>query len=160
MNKVFMMIGVSGSGKSTVARKANVESNGQTKIISSDDIREELYGDASIQKNPNVVFDIAYNRVTKAIKEGFDVVFDATNLTKKNRKFFFNALKKAGVRDKVCVIACVVKEPIEVCIARQQRRTRKVPKEVIERQMKQMEMPEREEGFDMIAFFGGEYEEI
>lgn len=160
MNKIYMMIGVSGSGKSTVARKANVESNGQTKIIASDDIREELYGDASVQKNPNLVFDIAHKRVAEAINDGFDVVFDATNLTKKNRKFFFNAMKKAGIIDKVCVIACVVKEPIEVCIARQQRRARKVPKEVIERQYKQFQMPDMDEGFDGIAFFGGEFETI
>lgn len=157
MSVIYMMIGVSGSGKSTFARKVNVETNGKTRIVSSDDIREELYGDASIQNNPKKIFSIVHKRIKEGIEAGEDVVFDATNLTKKNRKSFFIFLKENGI--KADVIACVFPTPIEECIARQQRRVRKVPTSVIQKQFAQFEMPLVEEGFYAIATFEDRKEE-
>lgn len=43
----YMLVGVSGSGKSTYARLLQKTQGTDVKIFSSDDIREELYGDAS-----------------------------------------------------------------------------------------------------------------
>ena len=153
MATVYMLIGISGCGKSTMARKLNVMGEGKVGIVSSDDIREELYGDASVQNNPKKVFEIVHKRIKGLLDEGYDVVFDATNLTKKNSKSFFSFLDKENLRDKVDVIGCVCNVDIETCVKRQALRARKVPKEVIERQSLQYEKPEISEGFYAIADF-------
>ena len=52
--KFYMLVGVAGSGKSTLAAKIFqlIDSSNKTVLLSSDVIREELYGDASVQDNP------------------------------------------------------------------------------------------------------------
>lgn len=54
MNDFYMMIGLPGSGKSTVAK--SIASNTTAVIISSDEIRAELFGNAEIQENTGLVF--------------------------------------------------------------------------------------------------------
>ena len=72
------MIGLSGSGKSTVAEEYAKKYD--AKIISSDKIREELYGDENIQGDPNDVFRIVHERIFDLLKSGFSIIYDATNL--------------------------------------------------------------------------------
>ena len=54
MTKVYMLVGIPCSGKSSFVK----EQNGIW--ISSDKIREELYGDESIQENPEKVFRVMW----------------------------------------------------------------------------------------------------
>ena len=64
MNKeltVFMLIGTPGSGKSTWASKR--ENHDAQRIISTDDIREELSGDPSNQSVSAQSFAIARKRL-------------------------------------------------------------------------------------------------
>ena len=153
MGTIYMLVGISGSGKSTMARKLNVLSEGKAAIVSSDDIREEIYGDASDQSNPQKVFDIAYARVKKHLLNGNDVIFDATNLTKKTRNYLFSYLKKHNLIDGTDVIACICNADVETCVRRQASRARKVPQSIITRQSLQYEAPEISEGFYAIADF-------
>lgn len=66
------MIGVSGSGKSTVVAEIAKETGAE--IVSSDAIRGEIYGDENCQANPARVFEIVHKRVQKALREGRDVI--------------------------------------------------------------------------------------
>ena len=85
MPTIFVYIGLPASGKSTNAKEwAATHSN--SIHLSSDAIREELYGDARIQGDPNKVFSIMLRRAREAIAEGLDVLYDATNITYKNRR--------------------------------------------------------------------------
>lgn len=61
MTKFTMMIGVFGSGKSTVAAEIAKETGAE--IVSSDAIRGEIYGDENCQANPARVFEIVHQRV-------------------------------------------------------------------------------------------------
>ena len=153
MGTIYMLVGISGCGKSTMARKLNVLSEGKAAIVSSDDIREEIYGDASNQANPQRVFNEAYARVEKLLKNGNDVIFDATNLTKKTRSYLFSYLKKHNLIEGNDVSACVCNTDIETCINRQAKRARKVPENVILRQSLEYEKPELDEGFYAVADF-------
>lgn len=65
MNKLFMMIGIPASGKTSLAEQI-AKSEG-AEIVSSDSIRKELYGDESIQGDSNKVFRILQDRVVKGL---------------------------------------------------------------------------------------------
>lgn len=155
----IMLIGPAGCGKSTLAD--SFWSSDKYEIVSSDEIREELYGDAAIQGNPREVFEIMHSLAIKYLEEGTHVVYDATNLTYKNRK---------SILDKVTSLArCVgmiVATPLDTILKQNRYRKRVVPEEVIMRQLCQFEMPNIYEGFDEIqvihnsAILPGAFEEF
>lgn len=76
--KLYISVGISGSGKSTYLNKLNVP------VVCPDDIRKELTGDISDQsQNPKVWFE-AYRRLKEYIARDEDVAFSATNLGMQN----------------------------------------------------------------------------
>ena len=115
-------------------------------IYSSDSIRGEIYGDENCQVNPGRVFDILHQRVTKALSEGFDVVYDATSLSCKRRMGFLKSIAHIDCT-KRCVVVVTTPEDIE---ERMKSRDRKVPMEVVHRQLCQFQCPNYYEGWDKI----------
>ena len=161
MPTVYMLIGLPGSGKSTYAEKLDrVE---DPIIVSTDKIREELFGDEAIQSNEkyngNTVFCIAYDRVKIAMLEGKSVIFDATNVKRKDRKYFldllrpenFLALQKTNYKYKFHAV--LVATPYEKCLENNLQRRRVVPEEVIKRMMCNFEVPMKFEGWDEIEIY-------
>lgn len=145
MNFFHMLVGCPASGKSTWAEQFR----DKYVIVSSDAIRAALYGDESIQGNPVVVFDLAKKNIIDALKQGNNVIFDATNMRYKNRMNIMHEVNKfsSNYLLKVCEIFV---EPPEVLLVRNMNRERHVPEHVIYRMMRQFEMPTRAEGFDVI----------
>lgn len=149
--KFYMLVGVAGSGKSTLAAKIfqSIDSPNKTVLLSSDAIREELYGDASVQDNPQKVFNIMNRYMMEHLGVGHNVIYDATNLTAKRRTALVNQIRHRFGNDVYC--SCEVVAALEEeCIARQFMRARKVPADVIHRQICQFEMPFWNEGWDRI----------
>ena len=72
MANLYMMCGVSGSGKSTWADAYAKVYHAQ--VFSSDTIRAELFGDENNQKHNSQVFDILHERVHSALIQGKDCV--------------------------------------------------------------------------------------
>ena len=62
MTTIEMMVGLPCSGKSSYCQ------NHPGVWISSDEIRKELYGDASIQENPDKVFRLMWRRLCEAVE--------------------------------------------------------------------------------------------
>ena len=146
MANLYMMCGVSGSGKSTWA---NIYAEGyHAEVLSSDAIRAEVFGDENDQTHNSKVFDILHERVRSALTQGKDCVYDATNLNRKRRIAFLKSLKDIENLEKTIII-CVA--PFSECVARDEGRARTVGKEVIYRQISQFEMPLYEEGWDAIV---------
>lgn len=146
----YWMIGISGSGKSSMAKQIAEEKNAQ--ILSSDSIREELYGDERIQGDPSEVFKVLHTRAVNSLKMGFSIIYDATNLSLKNRTKFFKLLKDKGI--KVQHHAIIMSKSINMCIEDNRKRDRIVPESVIMKQVKQFDMPFFEEGFKTITITG------
>ena len=144
MAELIMMVGIAGSGKSTVAMRYALTRSAI--IYSSDAIRGEIYGDENCQKNPGRVFDILHQRVTKALSDGFNVVYDATNLNCKRRMNFLKTIAHIDCK-KTCVVVVTTPEDIE---ERMKLRERKVPMEVVHKQMCQFQCPNYYEGWDKI----------
>jgi predicted kinase len=128
--KLIMMVGCPGSGKSSAA--AEISKNlGKTIVISSDEIRGEIHGDESVQSNPGYVFYIFYNRVKEALRQGYSVVMDATNVKRKDRKHALASVDLAEdgiVPEKICV---VIDTPLYLCLEQNEMRERHVPDDVI-----------------------------
>lgn len=137
-----MLVGIPGSGKSTYADSIK---SVDTVHLSSDAIREELYGDATCQEDHYKVFELMQERALTALKNGYDVIYDATNVTRKDRHKILSCLPSYVY--KKCVI---VWAPIECCIERDLARERTVGVEVIKKILKRFEAPFYDEGFDSI----------
>lgn len=143
-NTLIILAGISGSGKSTFAKL--LEEQGWA-ITCPDRIRAFLYGDESIQGDGNKVFQMAFDNMVEYGKQGYDVVFDATSTTKKARK---KIIVKA--RPHFDFILCYYFYPsLAQSMKNMSHRERKVPREIIARQMAQWETPTLDEGFDYIC---------
>lgn len=145
MNFFYMTVGCPASGKSTWAEQYR---DGFT-IVSSDAIRADLYGDESIQGNPVEVFELAKKNIVDALRQGKDVIFDATNMKYKNRMNIMHEVNKFSSEYLIKVCEIFV-EPIEILLERNANRERHVPEHVIRRMMRQFEMPTLAEGFNLI----------
>lgn len=141
--RFIMLVGIPGCGKTTYAKSLSVRIGGI--YISYDAIRKELYGDENIQDDPGRVFSLMHSRTLKALGNGTDVVYDATNVSRKDRAFIMSKMPK--------YVNCechIVWAPIETCIERDAQRERSVGKEVIDRMVKRFQAPYYDEGFDYI----------
>lgn len=143
--KLILLVGVPGSGKTTYAEKYIPDYPKEAKHLSSDLIRKELYGNESIQGNPAEVFSLMQKRAVEALNDGYDVIYDATNITRKDRASIIGVCPKFAK-----IEAHVIWAPIEECIKRDAARDRTVGKEVIDRMLKRFQAPYYDEGIDEI----------
>lgn len=151
---VRVLIGIPGSGKSTYA--AELRQNGWV-VNSSDSIREELYGTADEQSHNDEIFNAMYRRTVNGIVAGFNVCYDATNLSSKRRAALIKNFKSnKSIPSDTRYEAVVIATPFDECVRRNYNRERRVPYNVILSMMKRFEMPAEWEGWDEIRVFGNE----
>lgn len=128
------------------------EGNDNIVIVSSDAVRAELLGDENDQSRNGEVFNEVHKRVVSFLKEGKDVIYDATNLSYKRRTNFLKTISHLDVHKK-CII---VLSSYETCVNNQNLRDRKVPSEVIKKQIKQFQCPYWYEGWDDIRIYSND----
>lgn len=147
MNKptIWIMCGLSGSGKSTIATQI-AKDNPNTIIVSSDAIREELTGNYEDQEHNEEVFKIFHNRIRKNLKNKKNVIADATNITMKSRRAIMQKINGLDVH-KVCYI---IPKAFKQCKIDNKNREHPVPDEVLDKQIRRFQIPFYEEGFDEI----------
>lgn len=144
MNKFIMLVGLVASGKSTVGEKLSQEFN--TIIHSSDNLRQELFGNINEVTKNNELFTELHRRVKEDLLNNRNVIYDATNISHKKRKSFIENLNKTPCQ-KVCYL---IATPYEKCLKQNQLRERKVPEYVIEKMYKSFYIPQYYEGWDEI----------
>lgn len=147
MNKptLTILVGLSGSGKSTIATQIANE-NPNTIIVSSDAIREELTGNYEDQEHNEEVFKIFHDRIRKNLENKKNVIADATNLTMKSRRAIMMKIHGLNIH-KICVI---IPKPFEQCKIDNKNRKHPVPDEVLDKQIRRFQIPFYEEEFDEI----------
>ena len=150
--ELTILVGLPGSGKSTWARE---HKHSNYLHISSDAIRKDLYGDENIQGNSNTVFEHMHNRTKQALYNGMSVIYDATNVTRKNRKSIIDIGKQCKAK-----ISCIVIwSPISVCIDRDSHRERSVGKDVINKFLYRWQTPNWDEGFELVKIEYGSFQD-
>lgn len=144
-NKLYIMIGLPGAGKTTIA-KQNFKDIAT--ILSSDDYRLHLTGDENDQSVNSQVFEELYRDAKTHLTAGKNVLIDATNITYKARK---RAIQ-VGRECHSYIVGVFVYTPVSECIENDAKRSRKVGKGVIEKYLKIFEYPQKFEGFNEVLF--------
>lgn len=155
MATLNIIIGIPGSGKSNYAKKYLLTNN--SVYLSSDDIRIELYGFED-QTHNDVVFETMKKRTINALREGKDVIYDATNLSKKRR---------SGIISEACKLSAQINAylcctPINIILERNITRVeRQLPWDKLVQMIQSIEPPMYYEGFDNIYLIdGGMYNDV
>jgi predicted kinase len=147
--EAIFLVGIPTAGKSTFSNQKQYQNYVR---ISSDDILQEIAKER--QQSYNNVFkgnirfaQIAMMKVLrKAIEDGKSIIWDQTSLTKKQRK---EKLKHIPAHYKKTAVYFIV--DLKTALQRNTQRPGKViPPEVLERMIKEYELPVLEEGFDEI----------
>ena len=142
--RLMITVGLPGAGKTTFA-ESYIETYSNTIHLSSDKIRKELWGDETTQGDNSQVFSLMQSRAIEALNNGNDVIYDATNMTRKDRAGIISVCPKFAI-----IEAIVIWAPVETCIERDATRERTVGKEVIDRMLKRFQAPYWDEGFEEI----------
>lgn len=120
----MLLVGPPASGKSTLARHlvamGAVDEDG---ILSADELRRELLGDARDISAERAVFAELRRRLVPRLAEGRTTVVDATNLWPRRRARHLRVARQHGR----AVVALVVSAPLEDLLARNARRPQPVP---------------------------------
>ena len=155
MTALNIMIGFPGSGKSSYAKKYLLTNN--SVYLSSDDIRIELYGFED-QTHNTEVFERMKRETLMALQNDFDVVYDATNLSKKRRRDIIKSAKMCDAE----VNAYLCCTPINIILERNiTRQERQLPWDKLVQMIQSIEPPMYYEGFDNIYLIdGGMYNDV
>ena len=155
MATLNIMIGIPGSGKSNYAKKCLINDN--TEYLSSDGIRIELYGFED-QTHNDVVFETMKKRTLNALRDGKDVIYDATNLSKKRRSSIISEARKLSAQ----INAYLCCTPINIILERNITRVeRQLPWDKLVQIIQSIEPPMYYEGFDNIYLIdGGMYNDV
>lgn len=132
---LIVLVGIPGSGKSYWA---NCEDAQYYITLSSDDIREELCGDITNQAISKQAFDVLEKRAANYLSIGVSVIIDATNTTTKARYRWLNMVKTVNTEFFVDTRVVCFLTPFDVCVERNNNRTRVVPLDVLKRMDKQL----------------------
>ena len=145
--KLLVMCGLSASGKSSYAKELSKKYNAV--ILSSDKIRECLLGDVEDMTGNSLVFDVMHKAMVHLIKQGRNVILDATHLTIKDRKKVLQVLKPFDISKEI--VLCL--KDFEKCKIDNVYRTNAVPNYVLDKQIKRFQIPFKEEGWDYIRVY-------
>lgn len=123
MLKVVLMIGLPGSGKSTIAETI-IKNNENIIIISRDAIRTMLYSNYANYKftttNESNIKAMAIACMETAFERGYNVIIDETNINKEIREYWMRMASVIGERKNFDVkfMGIWVDTPKDICIAR------------------------------------------
>ena len=123
---LILMIGASGAGKTTFARK-HFRS---TAILSSDHYRNVVGDDDRGRQTTAAAFEVMAEIAARRLEAKRQVVIDATNLLKENRRTFIDRARNAHA-----AATAIVLDPGErACIAHNARRPDPRPEHAVKRQ--------------------------
>lgn len=146
MPKLIVMVGLSASGKSTIAKE--LAKKEKCLIISTDKIREHICpGGVEDQSKNEEVFKIFHRNIREKLTAGYNVIADATNITIKSRAAILRVISDIECEK----IAYLTTKTYEDCIKDNVHRDHPVPEHVIKKQMYSYQIPFKEEGWKKIA---------
>jgi predicted kinase len=139
---VVLAIGLPGSGKSSWFKRHSISP------LSSDLLRALLFDDPTEQRFQDLIFSNLRSMLKARLiaRRPMNYV-DATNLSPHERNGWIKLAKDYGYE----VQAVFFDVPVEVCLARNQRRERKVPEDAMRRMAGKLKPPTFEEGFSKIT---------
>ena len=149
-NTLYIAVGLPGSGKSTYAK--NFIKDKEIEYLSSDELRA-VYGKSEEDQTVTpLVFGHIKRKVDEFLKDGKNVMVDATSVNRRERSDYINSAKKYGAK----VVAIVFKMDRQGLIDRNKKRGeqggRVVPDWVIDKMLAKFEEPSYSEGIDVMIY--------
>lgn len=136
---LIILCSVPGGGKTTYATHL-CEQSPEMAYICPDDLRLVLTGNVNDQSRNGHIFETMVPvLLSKAASEGRDCLYDATNVTRKNRAGILDLAKSLGYRIEVHVLQATLEE----CLKRNTSRAKRIPDSVILRMHSQYQAPDR-----------------
>ncbi len=150
MNTLYITVGLPGSGKSTYVK--NFIKDKDIEYLSSDSLRA-VYGKSEEDQTVTpLVFGHIKRKVDEFLKDGKNVLVDATSVNRKERSDYVNTAKKYGAK----VVAIVFKMDRQGLIERNKKRGeqggRVVPDFVLDKMLAKYEEASYSEGIDVIIY--------
>ena len=149
-NTLYIAVGLPGSGKSTYSKNFIKDKN--IEYLSSDELRAKFGSGETDQTCTNQVFVYIKRKVDEFLKDGKNVLVDATSVNRKERIDYINTAKKYGAK----VVAIVFKMDRQRLIDRNKKRGeqggREVPIFVIDKMLNKFEEPSYDESIDVIIY--------
>src|ERR1700738_2724759 len=142
MSKLIIPVGLPGSGKSTWLARLGVNA------ISSDEIRRWIADDPTNQNIHRTVFRTMRYLIVQRLKVGRPATYvDATHLTPWERRPYI----RLGQLHDCDVDAIFFDTPVEICIARNQARSRVIPQDALLLMASKLVPPSLAEGFSAVT---------
>ena len=182
MVKLILLIGLPGSGKSSLARQMLAE-NSHRQLISTDAIRNQLFGDEAQQgpwlliwrevqrqfqqaviqisstatvmtplastEDSQMQWSLNGEKFGTQVADGGEAIYDATNAQRRHRREIIELARATGFTH---ITGLWLDTPVWLCLARNRRRVRQVPEDVILRMHRQFQdaPPNLQEGLDRL----------
>jgi predicted kinase len=162
-SKLFLLIGLPGSGKSFWATKLRQDCP-RRRVISTDEIRSRLFGNAATQGTWLKIWrtvGLEFRQAVQQIAQGevTEAVYDATNAVRRQRRKAIALARQCGFTQ---ITGVWINPPVELCLERNQRRDRTVPLAVILKMHRSLTAapPALPEGLDDLIEVGSESQTI
>ena len=150
MSTLYITVGLPGSGKSTYAKE--FIKGKDIEYLSSDSLRAVFGKSEEDQTVTPLVFGHIKRKVDEFLKDGKNVMVDATSVNRKERSDYINTAKKYGAK----VVAIIFKMDRQGLIDRNKKRGeqggRVVPDFVIDKMLAKYEEPSFDEGIDVTIY--------
>ena len=144
--ELVVTCGPSGAGKSSWARERYPDHA----VVAMDDIRGELTGAPEDQSMNGQVFQEAKERLKAHLRQGQDVIWDATNIRRRSRQLICGIGQDYGAH----VTLAVMCTPAEDVFARNAGRERRVPPKIVAKQLQGIELPYADEAHQLLIIDG------
>ena len=129
MARLFVYQGLPASGKSTEAKRVVSESNGKVKRLNKDDLRSMIDAGKWSKEREKKILEVRDWMTQKYLNEGFDVIWDDTNLAQKHIQRAIDITDECSAEMEI--VDKFLDVPIRECIHRDAGRPNPVGEKVI-----------------------------
>lgn len=156
MKKLYILIGLPGSGKSTWTKNFLAKQEEPFVIVSSDDIIEEKCAEAGLNYSQGFEKFVGFatgemkRRAKAAAAAGHNVIWDQTNMTPKSRKDKIGMFE--GYQRNAVVFSITDDELFRRLKLRESQTGKSIPAFVVKNMAKSYQAPTKAEGFDSITY--------